>query len=77
MHVFAAQPERLTDPDPRGPQQQHQEPVAGVAGDIDQPRDLLDRQPLDSRIDRRELDQPGTDRPTLVILTGVQARKTP
>ncbi|KUL32106.1 hypothetical protein ADL12_23140 [Streptomyces regalis] len=72
VHVLAAQPESLADPHTGAPQQEHQEAIPRVPGDVDQPGDLLDRQPLDPRVDAPELEDSRTDRAVLVVLAQIE-----
>jgi len=58
MDILTPQPERLPDPQPRHPHQHDQEPVAGVARQLDHHRDLLRREALDTWIVRLEPQRP-------------------
>jgi hypothetical protein len=75
VHVRPAQPQRLTDPQARIPQQDHQELVAGTAAARKHRLGLLIGQRIREPYLRPRLQRPGPHRPELAGLPGIEPRR--
>ncbi|CAL9661489.1 hypothetical protein SUDANB54_06995 (plasmid) [Streptomyces sp. enrichment culture] len=73
MHIAAAQPERLADPQPRTRQQRDQETVPGTRRRIDHPADLLTTEVLIARLGDLEAERGRLNLAPLARFTGIEA----